>query len=421
MNTILCVDDTTANLLVLEALFEPYSDKYKIITVSGGYEALEVLLSNTVDLILLDVMMPDIDGFETAKLIKKNKSTKDIPIIFLTAKRDNQTIRDAFKYGVDYLSKPYDEHELYERVNVHIKLVETRKELYKQIEFNQAVIDSQQDIIIIRNNEDIISVNESFLNFFHIESLDEFKKTHSCVSELFMDYDNYFSLHNYNNEQNWLEYFISNKNIDHNVLLMDTATFEPKAFKVDANKIKNSDKYVINLTDITKLATQSKVFENKATYDALTNIYNRSKFNELIEEHYNLFKRYKSSLCFAIFDIDFFKKVNDNYGHMIGDETLITFAKVINDSIRNTDIFARWGGEEFVLLMPETKLQEAVKVTNKLRELIQNTHFKVVQNVTCSIGLTQFLDDDTIDDVLIRADDALYDAKQNGRNQVCTK
>ncbi len=421
MNTILCVDDTAANLLVLESLFETYDNKYEIITASGGYEALEVLLKQKVDLILLDVMMPDIDGFETAKLIKQNKLTKDIPILFLTAKRDKDTITNAFRYGVDYLSKPYDENELFERVGVHIKLVETRKELYRQIEFNQAIIDSQQDIIYIRNKKEIISVNEAFLNFFNIETLEDFKKHHSSVSELFMDYENYFSLHNFNKEKDWIDYLVSNKNKDYNVLIMNTKTFEPKAFKIDVNRIKNSDKYVINLTDITKLATQSKVYENKATYDTLTNIYNRSKFNEVIEEHYNLFKRYNTPVCFAIFDIDFFKKVNDNFGHLVGDETLITFSKVINDAVRTTDIFARWGGEEFVLLMPETKLEEAISVANKLRELIQNTHFKVVQNITCSVGVTQFKDDDTIDDVLMRADDALYEAKDSGRNQVCSK
>ncbi len=202
---------------------------------------------------------------------------------------------------------------------------------------------------------------------------------------------------------------------------MDVDIFEPKAFKIEVNKIEDTDKYVVVLIDITTITTKSKKFENKATYDALTNIYNRSKFNDVINEHYNLFKRYQENLCFAIFDIDFFKKVNDTYGHVVGDETLITFAQTIDESVRDTDVFARWGGEEFTLLMPSTNIEDCYIVVDKLRQLIEDVNFKTIGQKTCSIGITQFKKDDTIDSVLIRADEALYDAKETGRNKVCIK
>ncbi len=422
MYNILCVDDTSANLLVLESLFEAYDDKYNIITVSTGHDALGVLLQSSIDLILLDVMMPELDGFETAQLVKANKKTKDIPIIFLTAKRDEKTIENAFTYGVDYLSKPYDEFELFTRVDTHLKLGIAQKKLNEQIIFNQSVLDSQQTIIFIQDDNGLVITNKSFLEFFNVKNIAEFNENNQCVSNLFMEYENYFSLHILNDGIHWCDKLSSeDMEAEYNILVMDTSTFEPKAFRINVNGISDTDKFVVSLTDITELTTKSKSFEIKATYDALTNIYNRSKFNDMIDEHSNLYKRYNTPLSFAIFDIDFFKKVNDNYGHIIGDKTLITFAKTIDDATRDTDIFARWGGEEFVLLMPETSIEDAKVAVEHLRELIEKTSFKEVENITCSIGLSQFKDDDTIDDILMRSDEALYEAKKSGRNKVCIK
>ena len=423
MYNILCVDDTQANLFILESLFEQYNDKYNVITALSGEDALGVLLDEKIDIILLDVMMPGLNGFETAEMIKANKQTKNIPIIFLTAKKDNETIKSAFNYGVDYLSKPYGEYELFSRINSHLKLMQYQKELKKQLIFNQSIIDSQHNIIIINDEttHKMTSVNKSFLEFFHATSLEDFISRHSCISELFMEYENYFSLHTLNDGKSWINSISSNDSSEYNVLIMDIDTFTPCAFKIDVNTIENTNNYVITLTNITKLTTKSKHFEHKATYDALTGIYNRSKFNDILNEKYELFKRYQNNICFAIFDIDFFKKVNDTYGHIIGDKTLITFSKTINDAVRVTDTFARWGGEEFVLLMPETSLDNAIKTVDHLRKLIENTSFKEVNKITCSVGVSKFNIDDTIDNILIRSDEALYEAKESGRNKVCSK
>ncbi len=420
MFNILCVDDTSANLMVLEALFEAHEDKYNIITAISGHDALGILLSTKIDLILLDVMMPELDGFETAQLVKSNKKTKNIPIIFLTAKKDDETIHNSFKYGVDYLSKPYGEFELFTRVDMQLKLVKSQANLQEQIKFNQSILDAQNTIVFIYDANGIFGVNKKFLEFFNVTDLEEFKKDHKCVSRLFMKFDNYFSLDIIEKDDNWCEILSVNQK-DNNVLLMDVSVFEPKAFKIDINQIDDTNKYVVVLTDITNLTTKSNKFETKATYDELTKIYNRGKFNEMLTEHYNLFKRYDEPLSFAIFDIDFFKLVNDTYGHVVGDETLITFAKTIDEAVRTTDIFARWGGEEFTLLLPETKAEDAFEVADKLRILIENIPFKTIGQKTCSIGVTQFKKDDTIDSVLTRADEALYEAKESGRNKVCIK
>jgi len=421
MYNILCVDDTHANLFILESLFESYSSKYKIITASSGEKALEVLLSNKIDLILLDVMMPYLDGFETAKLIKANTKTKDIPIIFITAKKDHETIKSSFTYGVDYLSKPYDESELFTRIEVQIDHIEMNRKLEEQLSFNQAILDSSKNILFIQDDFGVVSVNKSFLDFFQVKNVEEFNKNHDNIMELFMEYENFFSKHILNDGQSWLNKLSYNKNKEYNILIMNPSIFEPNAFQIYVTPMENSDKFVVTLSDVTKLTTKSKVFENKATYDSLTNVFNRSKFNDVFNLEYQTAKQNNHPLSFAIMDIDFFKKVNDNYGHIIGDETLIKFAQTIQNKISRTDTFARWGGEEFVIALSGLDIDAAFPIVDSLREEIQNTVFKEIGSVTCSIGLTELRENDTIDEILIRSDEALYEAKQNGRNKVCTK
>lgn len=417
MYNILCVDDTEENLYTLEEIFT----QYNIIKANNGIKAIDILHRESIDFILMDVTMPDLNGFKTAQLIQSNKNTKNIPIMFLTTKKDDETIKNAFKYGIDYLSVPFNKFELKSRVRSHLGHIKVQKSLEKQIIFNQSVLDSQKNIIFIHDDNGLVNANKSFFEFFRVSSIEEFTNNYNNVPDLFMEYENYFSLHVLNNDKPWLNHISKRENVQYNVLLMNYNSFEPETFIIDVNPITYSDKFVVTLTNTTSLMTKSKQFEIKATYDNLTKIYNRSKFNELVTEHYNLFNRYGDDLCLAIFDIDYFKQVNDLHGHIVGDETLIKFSKVINDSIRVTDIFARWGGEEFTLLMPKTNIKNAFYVVDNLRKLIENTEFKTIGNKTCSIGVTQFKKGDTIDQALLRADEALYEAKESGRNKVCKR
>jgi diguanylate cyclase (GGDEF)-like protein len=119
-----------------------------------------------------------------------------------------------------------------------------------------------------------------------------------------------------------------------------------------------------------------------------------------------------------MFDIDHFKQVNDNYGHAVGDETLIKLAEIVNKEIRDTDLFARWGGEEFMILCPHTDLDHSVKLAERIRVSIEEQKFKAVGHISCSFGVTEFKNSEDADDLTKRVDDALYQAKENGRNQV---
>ena len=159
------------------------------------------------------------------------------------------------------------------------------------------------------------------------------------------------------------------------------------------------------------------MLEQKANVDTLTKIFSRQKFNELYHLELRRSHRYINSLSLLFFDIDHFKKINDTYGHDVGDKTLITFAKVIQENIREYDIFARWGGEEFILLLPQTDMSAAFKIAEKLRQKVSDHNFGIIGTVTCSIGVSMLKKDDDDDSFLKRADNAVYKAKKSGRNR----
>ena len=148
------------------------------------------------------------------------------------------------------------------------------------------------------------------------------------------------------------------------------------------------------------------------------NIYNRNKATEILEYEIKQTKRYNESFCFIILDIDDFKSLNDRYGHLVGDEMLVLLANSIKERIRETDIFARWGGEEFVLLLPNTNLDEAYILAEDLRQGIQSLKHSEVESMTASFGITMFKNSDDQKRLFKRADSALYLAKENGRNTI---
>lgn len=168
------------------------------------------------------------------------------------------------------------------------------------------------------------------------------------------------------------------------------------------------------------LKAELKVVRAQNLHDTLTGLFNRNAYNARIKDEIARYKRYLSPLTLAIWDIDHFKKINDTFGHKAGDRVLALTAKQLHDHTRDTDFIARFGGEEFVMLLPNTSKDAALFLVEQLRELIQTTGFNSngqAVPVTISCGLTELLDDDTEDSFFERADKALYEAKHNGRNQ----
>lgn len=152
--------------------------------------------------------------------------------------------------------------------------------------------------------------------------------------------------------------------------------------------------------------------------DKLTNIYNRIKLDEVMIEQLNLAERYNEKFSIMIIDIDYFKQVNDTFGHQVGDTTLIEISKILQENIRNTDTVGRWGGEEFIIICPHTDLEGIKQLANQIREKIEKHNFPVIKNKTASFGISVYKDNDNAEKLINRADEALYKAKENGRNKV---
>lgn len=155
-----------------------------------------------------------------------------------------------------------------------------------------------------------------------------------------------------------------------------------------------------------------------ASIDPLTSIPNRRKFDDVLHYELNRDSRYRSALSLIFCDLDHFKHINDKYGHNIGDEVLKEFSCLVSRHIRRTDIFARWGGEEFVLLLPETNMATAMCLAEKLRVATELNRFPYIVNMTASFGVTQLIEGDNENSFIKRADDALYQSKEIGRNRV---
>ncbi|RLA78511.1 MAG: diguanylate cyclase response regulator, partial [Epsilonproteobacteria bacterium] len=158
--------------------------------------------------------------------------------------------------------------------------------------------------------------------------------------------------------------------------------------------------------------------EKKVYYDSLTKVYNRRKFDEVFESEFKLAQQDIRTCTIAIIDIDKFKDFNDTYGHLIGDEVLITMAKTINQNIRSSDLFARWGGEEFVLLFRETDSKIVLNICQKLKDKVQENEHPTAGSITVSFGVTEYKEGDSIESIFKRCDEALYLAKENGRNRI---
>jgi diguanylate cyclase (GGDEF)-like protein len=163
---------------------------------------------------------------------------------------------------------------------------------------------------------------------------------------------------------------------------------------------------------------QLHLMEKQATTDTLTQCYNRKMFNDLLSVEVKKAERHGKPLSLVILDIDNFKSVNDTHGHLVGDEVLKEMAAITRSAIRESDIFARWGGEEFSILLPETALEGGAILAEKVRSCIKSNRFNKVGNLSCSFGVAELIPDEPKDTLISNADWALYHSKNNGKNQV---
>ncbi|WP_151944393.1 sensor domain-containing diguanylate cyclase [Aliarcobacter butzleri] len=191
------------------------------------------------------------------------------------------------------------------------------------------------------------------------------------------------------------------------------------------NMAQSINSYQNSLEEKVKQRTEELLVKNAellrlSITDNLTKLYNRVKLDKSLQEEMNRSLRYNTNFSIILLDIDYFKKVNDNFGHQVGDEVLIESAQILSKNIRNVDILGRWGGEEFLVICPETKIEDAIKVASHINEAIKLHKFSTYPNtITMSLGVASFNKDiKNVDDIILNADKALYQAKEEGRDKV---
>jgi diguanylate cyclase len=288
------------------------------------------------------------------------------------------------------------------------------KEFTYHEEYYKKIIDTSSNIVMLSTQTEIIEVNKPFFKYFkEFTDIKEFSKKYSCLCDFFEIEEGYLGS---NLEgKTWIEYLITHQDLKHKVKM--TIDKQIYYFLVSASKIdEKRNVCAIIFSDISEQEQVKNALELLSTNDALTNIGNRRYFDQKLQEHLTLTQRYHYPFSFMIFDIDFFKKINDRYGHDVGDKVLIDFTELIKTNLREGDIFARIGGEEFAVLLPATTTDKVYNLAQKLRVLVEE--YKGVTPITTSIGLIQYEKGDDERSIYKRADFALYKAKDGGRNKV---
>jgi len=386
----------------------------KLFVAKDGVEGLELYKKYRPDIVISDIRMPHKNGIEMTKEIREINPEQII--LFTTAHTESDYTLEALDMHVDgYLTKPVDKNVLKQKLSLFAKSIALEKENEKKSKIMQTLLNSQINITVLTNFKEIELASTSFYKLFGVKSKKEFMEKFHNTFSILSKQNSYV----YGKEKN--EFLIKYYKIEEESRIISLTTTEGiKSFyiHIDPVELDNGDMYIVTLTDITKLQNERVEAIYKSTHDKLTGVYNREKFNEIMQNEYNKANRYQRPLSIAILDIDYFKLVNDTYGHLAGDKVLKELANFCKKNIRKTDTFARWGGEEFVILMSETNAKEAKEMCEKLRVGIENLKIDDLPNITVSFGVAQMLENDTQEDFFKRADEALYAAKKSGRNRV---
>lgn len=280
-----------------------------------------------------------------------------------------------------------------------------------QERYAQMILDSVPSPVIVTNGEHLIAANDAFLGYLQYPNIEAFKKEHNCVCELFEEGDTDEYLMPMHDDQRWTEYMIDHPLKVHKAKITFNGLTTIFEVRISVLKVNDETRYVVIFNDISMMQMQTMT-------DALTGVPNRLHFTMVYQHAINMARRGEKPLGIIFFDIDYFKNVNDHYGHLVGDSVLKQIAALVRQRIRKSDIIARWGGEEFVLLLPDSELDEAIKVAQLLRKVIDEENFESVGNITCSFGVAVLEENEDAEHLLNRADELLYEAKANGRNRV---
>ncbi|MEI2301703.1 PleD family two-component system response regulator [Ensifer sp. MJa1] len=446
---ILVVDDVPANVKLLEArLLAEYFD---VLTANDGYAALALCEKTPIDLVLLDIMMPGLDGFEVCERLKASPKTAHIPVVMVTAlDQPSDRVRGLKAGADDFLTKPVNDLQLMSRVKSLVRLKNVSDELRLRAQTAQTIgledvgradrpdepgnvllVDgrgsSQErlqralkpiaDVSVIsdpqaalfeaaENNFDLVIVNANF---------DDYDPLRLCSQLRSLERTRFIPI-----------LLIAEQGSDEMVVrALDLGVTDYLMRPVDPNELIARSMTQIrrkHCNDRLRASVQQTI--ELAVTDGLTGMYNRRYFDTHLKLLMDRAAARGRPLSICMTDIDRFKQVNDTYGHDVGDDVLREFANRIRTTVRGADLACRFGGEEFIVVMPDTSAEMAAGVAERLRTIIESLPFPIAQEdgplkITASMGIATLRPgSDTAEALLKRADTALYQAKHEGRNRV---
>jgi two-component system cell cycle response regulator len=446
---VLVVDDVELNIKLLEAKLS--GEYFEVIVADNGPTALDLAESELPDIILLDIMMPRMDGFEVCRRLKANPRTADIPVVMVTALSDVADRLRGLQSGADeFLTKPVNDTALFARVRSLVRLkrmmeeLRLREEVCRQFGNSEDQVAASDDtghariLLLDENDPAAARILET------LEPVAEsVRRAKSCAqAQALLDPS--------------IELVIASLTVQDSdplrlvsqwraaeatrqlpiVLIADPGELPRLAKGLDLG----ANDYIVRPVDRNELLArvrtqirrkrlQDRLHENYsrslslALTDELTGLYNRRYVFAHLTELMSRLPEGSATTAVMMFDLDHFKQVNDRYGHPAGDDVLRELAKRALHNVRSVDLVGRIGGEEFVVVMPETNLGGATIVADRLRLAVADEPFVIANGeklpVTVSVGLAVTgQPEDTLEALLKRVDDALYAAKNGGRNRV---
>src|SRR5215475_12632969 len=447
---VLVVDDILSNVKLLEAKLT--AEYFEVMTAFNGLECLSKMEQAVPDIVLLDVMMPGMDGFEVCRRIKANPRTAHVPVAMVTALDQPSDRVAGLEAGADdFLTKPVDDAALFARVRslVRLKMMTDELRMRESTGQGMGLIDPAETftensqsgrILVIEDRVESVTWFSSALSPNHqVASVDTFEE--ALVRVKGGDFDLIvvsLGMRGFDGLRlcSQLRSLPEGRHVPILVVVSDGDRRKlTQALEMGVND------YLTRPVDKNELVARVRTQLRKKRYadrlrhnvqlsleiaitDQLTGLHNRRYMSRHLDNLVASAKKSEAPTAFVIMDIDYFKAVNDTHGHDIGDEVLKEFANRIAANVRGIDLACRYGGEEFVVVMPDTDLSFAYSISERLRHSIETTPVKISRapnalNITISIGIAGLENGDASAEALLRrADQALYRAKRSGRNKV---
>lgn len=447
---VLIVDDIPTNVRLLEARLT--AEYFEVLTAGSGAEALEICEKNDIDMILLDVMMPVMDGFEVCRRLKANPRTHHVPVLMITALDQLSDRVKGLEAGADdFLTKPVDDTQLMARVKSLARLKSLTDELRARALTGQqiAIEDALRAMDTISASGGSVLIVDADKR--HAERVKGFLEAEHRVEILLEPADAVFQISGGQYELALVSMSLGDfdplrvasqiRTVDHSrnlpIILMSDEGDKPRVVRaldlgindfisrpIERNELKarvrtqiRRHRYAMELRESVNHSIAL------AVTDDLTGLYNRRYFDRHLNVLLGKAHAQERNLAVMILDIDHFKSVNDTYGHDVGDVVLKEFSARVKRNIRGVDLACRFGGEEFVVLMPDTDVSNAELVAERVRQAVGERPFEIKGQrplrVTVSVGVSFNENEaDTPESLIKRADQALYRAKREGRNRV---